>query len=99
MLPEDDRCVTISDPLEKILDLIASGDTDDKYVRYTINRLATLAPSDADSAQMDKLMARSFGAFKARQRQQEDAYVTKTLGLWTEVQEAVGRLELGVTTL
>jgi len=89
LLPEDDRCVTITDPLEKILDLIASGDTDDKYVRYTVNRLATLAPSDADSAQMDKLMARSFGAFMARQRQQEDAYVTKTLGLWTAVQEAV----------
>lgn len=89
VLPEDDRCVTITDPLENILDLIASGDTDDKYVRYTVNRLATLAPSDADSAQMDKLMARSFGAFMARQRQQEDAYVAKTLGLWTEVQEAV----------
>ncbi|MFG0643217.1 DEAD/DEAH box helicase [Delftia sp. WSY_22] len=89
VLPEDDRCVTITDPLEKILDLIACGDTDAKYVRYTINRLATLAPSDADSAQMDKLMARSFGAFMARQRQQEDAYLTKTLGLWTELQEAV----------
>ncbi|PJI54383.1 hypothetical protein CTI14_16095 [Methylobacterium radiotolerans] len=89
VLPEDDRCVTITDPLENILDMIASGDTDDKFVRYTVNRLATLAPSDADSAQMDKLMARSFGAFMARQRQQEDAYVAKTLGLWTEVQEAV----------
>ena len=87
VLPEDDRCVTITDPLERILDRIAEGETDDTEVRYTVNRLATLASVDGDPSQMDALMARSFGAYKARQLQQEDAYLEKVLGLWTEVQE------------
>ena len=88
VLPEDDRCVTITDPLERILDRIAEGETEDTEVRYTVNRLATLAGVDGDPSQMDALMARSFGAYKARQLRQEDAYLEKVLGLWTEVQEA-----------
>lgn len=88
VLPEDDRCVTIADPLERILDRIAEGETEDTEVRYTVNRLATLAGVDGDPSQMDALMARSFGAYKAGQRRQEDAYLEKVLGLWTEVQEA-----------
>ena len=88
VLPEDDRCVSITDPLERILDRIAEGETEDAEVRYTVNRLATLASVDGDPSQMDALMARSFGAYKARKLQQEDAYLDKVLGLWTEVQEA-----------
>lgn len=89
VLPEDDRCVDITDPLEKILDRIAAGDLLDKEVRYTVNRLATIAASDGDTSHMDRLMGRSLGAFMARQHVREDEYVAKILRLWTEVQEAV----------
>ncbi|APE48508.1 hypothetical protein BO996_11945 [Delftia sp. HK171] len=89
VLPEDDRCVDITDPLEKILDRIADGEFLDKEVRYTVNRLATIAASDGDTSQMDRIMGRSLGAFMARQQAREDEYTAKILGLWTEVQEAV----------
>jgi hypothetical protein len=89
VLPEDDRCVIITDPLEKILDRIASGETEDQDVRYTVNRLATLAPTEGGSSLMDELMRRSFGAFRARRRHKEEEYLEKILGLWAEVSQAV----------
>lgn len=89
ILPLDDRCVTITDPLETILDRIAGGDVDDKEVRYTVNRLATLAAAGAESRMLDELMARSFGAYAARRRKEESDYLDKVLDLWTEVTEAV----------
>lgn len=89
VLPEDDRCVTITDPIEKILDRIANGEKDDKDVRNTVNRLATLALSEEDSSLMDGLMARSFGAYRARQQHEEEEHLEKVVGLWAEVREAV----------
>lgn len=62
---------------------------DDREVRYTVNRLATLAASGGRAASLDTLMSRSLGAFIARRRGAEQAYLDKVVELWTEVSEAV----------
>jgi hypothetical protein len=77
VLPEDDHCVTISDPLEVVLDRVMDGELDDREVRYTINRFAALGASDGEATSQDNLMSRSLGAFLARARDEEEAYFDK----------------------
>jgi hypothetical protein len=89
ILPEDDRCLDITDPLEAVLDRIMQGDVVEREVRYTVNRLAALVSSDESSTPDVALIKRSLGAYSARKRGQEQEYAEKIDGLWMEVQEAV----------
>ena len=50
VLPEDDRCVTISDPIEIVLDRLMEGKTHDRDVRYTINRMAVLGERRSETS-------------------------------------------------
>jgi hypothetical protein len=63
ILPEDDRCVDIEDPLQTILDRI-TGDLD---VEYALNRLSTaIAPDGAEAKAVARFdVVRSFAAFVA----------------------------------
>jgi hypothetical protein len=79
VLPEDDRCVSITDPLEVVLDRVMEGRLVDRDVTYTVNRLAVLAAGDIAG---DNFMIRSFGAFRARQRADEASYLAKVAQLW-----------------
>lgn len=88
VLPENDRCVTITDPLEVVLDRVMEGWINDREVTYTVNRLASLISADGSAAQ-DNLMSRSLGAFLARQRADQDAYFEKVEELWEQTREAV----------
>ncbi|RWL47624.1 MAG: DEAD/DEAH box helicase [Mesorhizobium sp.] len=87
VLPDDDRCVTIADPLEIVLDRIMDGNLNDREVKYTINRLAALTVSDA--VPPDNMMTRSFGAFLARQREDQTEYLRKVEELWRQASELV----------
>lgn len=89
VLPEDDRCVTITDPLEVVLDRVMDGHLDDREVTYTINRLAALTAADGDVASPDNPMSRSLGAFLARQRAEQNEYLEKVEQLWGHAKEAV----------
>jgi superfamily II DNA/RNA helicase len=89
VLPEDDRCVTITDPLEVVLDRVMEGHLNDRDVTYTINRLAALTAADSDVAAPDNLMSRSLGAFLARQRAEQQEYLQKVEQLWDYAKEAV----------
>lgn len=89
VVPEDDRCVVISDPLEVVLDRVMEGNLSDKDVRYTINRLASIEASDGEVTAQERLISRSFGAFLARSRGAEQAYLSKANELWHEVRSAV----------
>ena len=89
VLPEDDRCVTITDPLEVVLDRVMEGKLDDREVAYTVNRLAALTSADGDAASADNLMSRSLGAFLARQRAEQEEYLEKVEELWDKTREAV----------
>ncbi|MEX1030753.1 MAG: DEAD/DEAH box helicase [Paenibacillaceae bacterium] len=91
VLPEDDRCVTISDPLEVVLDRIMEGKLEDREVTYTVNRIAALTATDNDMTSPDNLMSRSLGAFLARKRDAEEYYTQKVKKLWDEAREALER--------
>lgn len=88
VLPKDDRCVTISDPLEVVLDRISEGRLEDLEVRYTINRLAALK-AEADVVLSEDVILRSFGVFLAKNNQLEESYVHKIEKLWDEAKVAL----------
>lgn len=90
VLPEDDRCIQLSDPLEVVLDRVMLGQAADRDVRYTVNRLAALTAADG-AITPDNLLVRSFGAFRARRREREADYIARAEVLWaaarTEVED------------
>lgn len=88
VLPEDDRCITLADPLEVVLDRVMAGEAGDRDVRYTVNRLAALSAADGAIAP-DNLLVRSFAAYRARQRDQEAAYMAKVEVLWAAARAVI----------
>jgi superfamily II DNA/RNA helicase len=88
VLPEDDRCVTISDPLEVVLDRLMEGKLGDREVTYTVNRLAALTAADGGLDSADNLMSRSLGAFLARRRAEQVEYREKVEELWARAKAA-----------
>jgi superfamily II DNA/RNA helicase len=82
VLPEDDRCVVISDPLEIVLDRLMQGQTVDPDVRYVVNRMAALREAEG-SAEPNVLfdLRKSFGAFAARKRNAEAEFEAKIIDL------------------
>lgn len=70
LIPEDDRCVEISDPLGIILDRISEGNTADKDVLYMVNRLATLNDTNDDNISLFNL-EKSFAAFRLNKNGEE----------------------------
>jgi len=82
VLPEDDRCVVITDPLEIVLDRLMQGQTVDEDVRYTVHRMATLPEDDVTGMPPSLFdLRKSFGAFAARKRQIEVEFEEKVAGL------------------
>ncbi|MCU4179665.1 hypothetical protein [Bosea sp. BH3] len=82
VLPEDDRCVVISDPLEIVLDRLMQGQTVDPDVRYVVNRMAALR--EAEGAEEPNVLfdlRKSFGAFAARKRHAEAEFEAKITDL------------------
>jgi hypothetical protein len=69
ILPEDDRCVEIEDPLQTILDRITVQPTTDLDVEYALNRLSTIvAPEESESKAVVRFnVAKSFAAFVANE--------------------------------
>ncbi|MBO2945269.1 DEAD/DEAH box helicase [Paenibacillus sp. F411] len=88
VLPEDDRCVTISDPLEVVLDRISEGKLQDREVRYTVNRIAAIK-AEAEVALPEDFLSHSLGAFLAKNRGEEENYSQKVERLWDEAKAAL----------
>lgn len=82
VLPEDDHCVTVTDPLEIVLDRIMQGQTSDPDVGYTINRMAILRSMDeaSDVAHLFDLR-KSLSAFTAKRREDSQAFDAKVEAL------------------
>ncbi|MGS1018093.1 DEAD/DEAH box helicase [Allosphingosinicella humi] len=89
VLPEDDRCITVADPLEVVLDRVMQGQLDDRDVRYTVNRLVSLTASDGGKITTSNLLVRSLAAFRARQGTEEKGYMLKVEHLWNEALRVV----------
>lgn len=77
ILPEDDHCVRVTDPLEAILDRITIGNQDDPDVRYIVNRFSVLAGSGSGDSDHLFDLKKSMGAFIAAQRGGEAVFEAK----------------------
>lgn len=73
LIPEDDRCVEISDPISRVLDEISNGNTLDRDVMYLVNRLATLSESENNESSLFNLKS-SFAAFRSRTKNEEQRF-------------------------
>lgn len=85
ILPENDQCVTINDPLQVVLDRISEGKLNDREVQYTVNRLASLR-IEADMATSEKFFSKSFGSFISKKLHDEERYEQKIGELWNQIQ-------------
>jgi len=82
VLPEDDHCVTVADPLEIVLDRLMQGQATDPDVSYTINRMAILRSMDASSDATYLFdLRRSLGAFAAKRREDSNSFDAKVEAL------------------
>lgn len=81
ILPQDDKCVAIADPITRVLDRIQSGDTNSLDVRYFISRIQ--AADDPEQAAENALntVRRSFSKFLADRRNEAENFETKVLAL------------------
>lgn len=82
VLPEDDRCLSLSDPLQTILDRVNVAAAADPDVEYALNRLATaVAPEGAETEATTRFsIGRSLAAFtalKTNQKVEFDAKVAR----------------------
>lgn len=66
ILPTDDRCVRVDDPIGLLLDRIQAGAAGAE-IEYFVNRLRSGEPAEADAAAV-VLARKSFGAFLAQRR-------------------------------
>jgi hypothetical protein len=79
ILPEDDHCVVVSDPLESVLDRLMAGAVTDPDVQYTVNRFAVLREVEGGTEEPTHLfdLNKSFGAFLYRKRQADANFTQK----------------------
>ncbi|MEJ5963477.1 DEAD/DEAH box helicase [Pedobacter immunditicola] len=85
IIPEDERCVTISDPIEMVLDQIQTGAKPTEDVVYMFHRLYSDSP-EANS--VDSIMTQSFGRFIAEKRDYLETYDHKI----AQFKQAIGEI-------
>ncbi|WP_417827206.1 DEAD/DEAH box helicase [Thalassospira sp.] len=78
VLPVDDHCVEITDPMQTVLDQIMQGQKLDRNAKYTINRFAYL-PDGENAKKSDQLfdLNKSFAGYIARIRSEEAIFQQK----------------------
>lgn len=81
VLPANDQCVMIDDPLTALLDRIQLGDVGSPDVRYFLSRLRASEGEEADPDRPIQMMNRSFAAFQARKIGAEVAFEAKLRSL------------------
>ena len=73
LIPEDDRCIEISDPISKVLDEVSHGNIVERDVMYLINRLSMQNdPQDETDSVLD--LNRSFAAFQANTKESKQKF-------------------------
>lgn len=81
VLPANDQCVMIDDPLTSLLDRIQLGDVSGPDVRYFLSRLRAGEGEEADPDRPIQMMNQSFAAFQARKTGTELAFNAKLVSL------------------
>lgn len=79
ILPEDDHCVLVSDPLEVVLDRLMAGAHMDPDVQYTVNRFAVLREVEGGTEEPTHLfdLTKSFGSYLAHKRNAQQVFTQK----------------------
>lgn len=101
ILPEDDRCISVSDPLEIVLDRLMQGDSADPDVRYVINRMTALGDTgDGVEPTVMFNVRRSFGAYMAHVKGVEETFDQKIRQLKAAVDlDAEGTTDFAMAAL
>jgi ATP-dependent RNA helicase HelY len=94
LLPPNDQCVPMDDPLTTILDQIQAGNLDDATVRYFSSRVRAGESSDDAVDKAVLMVSRSFAAFKARQARQEASFNQKLEALRAVLADNVASPEI-----
>jgi hypothetical protein len=91
ILPEDDHCVTVSDPLEVVLDKLMAGDLTDPDVRYTVNRFAVLREVEGGTEEPTHLfdLTKSFASYLALKRNAQQLFTQKVARFKTAISAAM----------
>jgi ATP-dependent RNA helicase HelY len=89
VLPPNDQCVQIYDPLTALLDRIQAGEVDDPDVRYFLSRLRAGEGEEQTADLPVALMARSFAAFQARKANAEAEFDAKLAMLRSALEAGV----------
>ena len=77
VLPPNDQCVLLEDPVTALLDKIQQGDLNDVSVRYFVSRVRPAEGTAEAAAEALEIVQRSFSGFRARQAHQEQAFNQK----------------------
>ena len=101
VFPHDDRCLDILDPLQVVLDRISAGEMYDSDVVYVLDRLAASVLGDEPKGVLKaEHLSRSFAAFTARRRGEEDHFDEQLRTLSDVVAARPGdRSDVGLVTL
>ncbi len=91
ILPEDDHCVMVTDPLEIVLDRLMAGQIADPDVQYTVNRFAVLREVEGGTEEPTRLfdLNKSLGAYFAKKREVETSFDAKVSRLKTAITTAM----------
>jgi hypothetical protein len=102
ILPEDDHCVLMSDPLEVVLDRLMAGDHTDPDVRYTVNRFAVLREVEGGTEEPTHLfdLTKSLGSYLAHKRNAQQVFTQKVAAFKTAINAAMpGALDSATAVL
>lgn len=101
VLPEDDHCVSVMDPLEIVLDRLMQGHVSDPDVSYTVNRMAILRGLDTSSdATFFFDLRKSLGAYAAKRRNEASVFASKIDALKQAIEsEAIDGIDQSIAAL
>ena len=83
VLPPDDRCVVLEDPITALLDRIQAGNSADLQVRYFISRVQAAEDPERAAESAVNMVQRSFSRFLAVRANQQEAFEAKVEALRT----------------
>jgi superfamily II DNA/RNA helicase len=91
VLPEDDRCMSITDPLQVVLDRLMQGQILDPDVQYMINRMAVMRETEGEEGEERAAflfsLNRSLAAYAASQNASEAEFEAMVEALKKEIEK------------
>ena len=90
VLPQNDQCVKIDDPLTPLLDSIQAGELSGAGVRYFLSRLRAGEAEDAAVDKAVEMISRSFAGYQARQVNENATFDERLGALKTALDTATG---------